>query len=117
MKEFMFIFKGPHVEDMNMSADEFQAYMYKWIGWVNQLKADGIYIEGRPLTKSGKVITGKAPVVTDGPFTESKELVGGYFIIRAKDIDEAVRHAQGFPDFDLEGTVEIREVQEVPGED
>ncbi|MDF2189474.1 YciI family protein [Paraflavitalea sp. CAU 1676] len=115
MKEFMFIFKGPTYEDLTLSAEEAQANMHKWINWVQQLKTDGVYVEGRPLMKGGKVIAGKTPVVTDGPFAESKELVGGYFIIKAMDIDEALAHAKGFPDFALQGSVEVREVQVIPG--
>jgi hypothetical protein len=115
MKEFMFIFKGPYFEDLGMSAAEAEANMYKWIGWVQQLKTDGIYIEGRPLIKGGKVVAGKSPVVTDGPFTESKEVVGGYFIIKAESMDEAVALTKGFPDYDKQGSVEVREVMVVPG--
>ena len=115
MKEFMFIFKGPTYEDLTMSPEEAQANMHKWISWVNQLKNEGVYVEGRPLVKGGKMIAGKTPVVTDGPFAESKELVGGYFVIKANNIEEAVEHAKGFPDFALQGSVEIREVQVIPG--
>ena len=49
-------------------------------------------------------------MVTDGPFAESKELVGGYFIVTAKDMDEVQEIAQDFPDYDLGSTVEIREI-------
>lgn len=114
MKEFMFIFKGPKYEDLNMSPQEAEANMQKWIGWVQQLRSEGVYVEGRPLTHGGKLMAGKTPVVTDGPFAESKEIVGGYFIIKARNMDEALQHAKGFPDFGLQGSVEIREVQEIP---
>jgi hypothetical protein len=117
MKEFMFIFKGPYYEDMNLSAEEAEANMYKWLDWVQQLKNEGVYVEGRPLIKGGKMVSGKNAVVTDGPFAESKELVGGYFIIKASNIDEAVKHSKGYPDFELNGSLEVREVQVIPGAD
>lgn len=116
MKEFMFIFKGPSYEDLSMSPAEAEANMYQWLEWVKQLKSEGVYVEGRPLIKERKLVTGKN-VVTDGPFTESKELVGGYFIIKTDSLEEALKHTQGFPDYEMGGSIEVREVQEVPGED
>jgi hypothetical protein len=114
MKEFMFIFKGPSYEDLTMSPAEAEANMFKWLEWVKQLKSEGVYVEGRPLVKKGKVVTGKN-VVTDGPFTESKELVGGYFILKAESIDDVLKHTKGFPDYELGGSIEVREVQVIPG--
>jgi len=48
--------------------------------------------------------------VTDGPFMESKELIGGFYIVQAKTVEDVIEIAQDFPDYDLGGTVEIREV-------
>jgi hypothetical protein len=111
MKEFMLIFKASP-QGSGLSAEMAQAQMQKWFDWVGRLKSDGIYVEGRPLTPGGKSISGKDQVVTDGPFAESKELVAGYFIVKVKDIDEAVSLTKkGFPDFELGSSVEIREVQ------
>jgi hypothetical protein len=115
MKEFMFIFKGPSYEDLGLSAEEAETNMYKWLDWVKQLKSQDVYVEGRPLIKGGKIVSGKNAVVTDGPFAESKELVGGYFIVKANNLEEAVKHTKGFPDYELGGTVEVREVLVIPG--
>jgi hypothetical protein len=115
MKEFMFIFKGPTYDQLDMSAEAAQAQMQKWFSWVNELKNKGQYVDGRPLTSApSKIVSGVKQMVTDGPFTESKELVGGYFIIKANNIEEAVAATKGFPDYALEGSVEIREVQAIP---
>jgi len=112
MKEFMFIFTGPYYEDLDMSMETAQAHTQKWFNWVQDLTNKGIYVSGKPLVReSGKVVSGKDAVVTDGPFAESKELVGGYFIIKADNIDDAVTVAKGFPDFELGGSVHVREVQ------
>lgn len=113
MKEFMFIFTGPTYEELNMSAEEAQAQTMKWFGWIDDLKAKGIYVEGRPLQPKQKRISGTSKVVTDGPFAESKELVGGYLILKASSIDEAVKIADGFPDYDLQGGVEVRQVHDL----
>lgn len=112
MKEFMFIFKGPYYEDMRLSADGAQERMQQWFAWVEKLKAQDVYVSGKPLVRNGgKTISGTNKVITDGPFAESKELVGGYFIIKANTIDEAVAVAKDFPDYDLGGSVDVREVQ------
>ena len=59
----------------------------------------------------GKTISGKKALITDGPYAESKELVGGYFVVKANSLDEAVEIAkQGYPDFIFNGAVEVREV-------
>ena len=110
MKEFMYIFKGPAYSELNFSPEVMQTQMQRWFGWVEELKAKGVYVEGRPLMNEGKRVAGKKQLVTDGPFAESKELVGGYFIIKAKDIDEAVSLTKNFPDFDYDGSVEVREI-------
>lgn len=116
MKEFMFIFTGPTYDELKLSPEEAQAQMMKWFSWMDDLKAKGLYVEGRPLLPEMKRIAGPKRVVTDGPFAESKELVGGYLIIRAKDYDQAIEAAQGFPDYDLKGGVEIREVLDLTGQ-
>ncbi|HTI12426.1 MAG TPA: YciI family protein [Puia sp.] len=114
MKDFMFIFRGPTPEDLNLTPEESQASMQKWFEWIGELSAKGRYVGGDPLLKEGKLIQGKKPVVTDGPFAEGKELLGGYFIIKAESLEEATQLAYGFPDFDTEGSVEIREVMKIP---
>lgn len=113
MKEFMLIFVGEDVTNRQMSPDQMQAQMGKWFSWIDSLKAKGTYVEGRPLVPAAKTVKGKKPVVTDGPFAESKEIVGGYFIVKASSIDEAAEIAKGCPDFELGTAVEVREVMKM----
>ena len=64
----------------------------------------------------GKVLSDrKGRTVTDGPFVEGKEEVGGYLIVSAKDINEAVELARGCPILENNGTVEVRPIQHIPG--
>lgn len=114
MKDFMFVFRGPTPEDLKMSPEESQANMQKWLDWIRQLNESGRYKGGHPLFPGGKTIQGKKPVVTDGPFAEGKELVGGYIIISAESVEEAAKVALGFPDFETQGSVEVREIMEIP---
>ena len=110
MKEFMLIFVGADYSRLNLSPEETQTQMQLWFEWVDKLKAQDIYVEGRPLTPAGKVVTGETPVVTDGPFAEVNELVGGYFIVKADSLDKASEIAKDYPDYPYGGSVEVREV-------
>ena len=113
MKDFMFIFRGPTPEDLKLTPEQSQASMQKWFDWIGELSAKGRYIAGDPLLKAGKTLQGTKPVVTDGPFAEGKELLGGYFIIKAESLEEAAKLALGFPDFET-GSVEVREIMKMP---
>lgn len=113
MKEFMLIFIGADYAKANLSPEQMQAQMGKWFAWIDQLKAKGIYVDGKPLTPAAKTVKGKKPVVTDGPFAESKELVGGYFIVKANSLEEAAELSKNCPDFEFGGAVEVREVMKM----
>ena len=108
MEKFMFIFFGG--DTSHLSPDAQQAHMQKWFDWVQKLQNEKRYLGGEALIPGGKTISGQKKVVTDGPFAESKEIVGGYFIVLAKNIDEAVDMAKECPDYSLDGVVEVREV-------
>lgn len=112
MEQFMLIFhNGGNPDDYNYGGPEaMQAQMEKWFAWVEKLRSKDQYVGGEALLPEGKVVTSKTSV-TDGPFTEGKEIVGGYFVIKAKDYNEAIEISKdGFPDFDFGGKVEVRQV-------
>jgi hypothetical protein len=113
MKDFMFIFRnGP--EPLGYSPEQMQQHMQKWFAWIEELRAKNIYVAGEPLTPAaGKVVKGAKALVTDGPFAESKELVGGFFIIKAASLEEAAAIAKACPDLQINGSVEVREVMKV----
>ncbi|MBN8652877.1 MAG: hypothetical protein J0L67_15695 [Cytophagales bacterium] len=108
MEKYMFIFIGGDAS--HLSPEQQQAGMEKWFAWVKKLQSQGRYDSGEALLPGGKKISGIKKTVTDGPFAESKEIVGGYFVIKAKDLAEATELAKDYPDFELGGTIEIREV-------
>ena len=108
MKDFMFIFRGG-LDPATASPQDMQNNMQKWFGCVEDLKKRNIYAAGEALTPEGKTVRTQT-VVTDGPFAESKELVGGFFVVKANSLDEAVELAKSCPDLPLGGTVEVREV-------
>ncbi len=110
MSKYMFLFRGG--SDMQQASPaETQANMMKWKIWMDEIAAKGKLIGGEPLTyDSGKVLSGRAKKVTDGPFAEGKEIVGGYLIVETKDIDEAAELSKGCPIFENDGSVEVRVV-------
>lgn len=103
----MFIFIGG--DPNRLSPAEQQANMQKWFAWVAKLTQANRYVSGEALIPSGKIISGTKKVVTDGPFAESKELVGGFFVIQAKDMNEAIEMAKECPDYELGCSVQVRE--------
>lgn len=95
---------------VQQSPEEMQAEIAKWNAWIGGLAAQGNFVGTEALLPTGKTISGKAQVVTDGPFSEAKEVVGGYTIVKAADIDEAVQLANGCPMFEANGRVEVRPI-------
>ncbi len=86
--------------------------------FAHELSASGQYLAASPLhptstATSVRIRDGKR-IVTDGPFAETREQLGGYFLIDAKDLDEAIGIAARIPAGKW-GTVEIRPVMEIPG--
>lgn len=113
MEKFMLIFQGP-VSNNNMpSPEEMGAIMGKWFAWIEKLAKEGKYVTGEPLQPGGKIISGNPQNVTDGPFTEGKEIIGGFFIINAASYDEAVNLCEDYPDYQRGGSVIVRQVQKV----
>lgn len=112
MEKFMFIFEG--IQPGNLSPEHMQEHMGKWMAWIGKLKAADKYLAGEPLLPGGKLVSGpNGKTVTDGPYTEGKEVVGGFFIINAKDINEAVELAKDCPDLGHGSNVQVRQVMKV----
>ena len=115
MKDFLLIFRGGAAdrEEEQKSPEKWQAHMMKWKTWMEDLGKQGKFVGGQPLTEEGSVIHGKKKMVTDGPFAESKEIVGGYLLIKAADLKEAVELSKGCPLLEHDGLVEVRELKEL----
>ncbi|MEO8412769.1 MAG: YciI family protein [Ginsengibacter sp.] len=114
MKEYLLLFRGGESEMAARSPGEAQAHMQRWMQWMEVLGKQGKFVGAQPLAKSGKTITGDKKVVSDGPFMEGKEMIGGYLICKAGTYDEAIEIANGCPllEFD-DGIVEVREIHEL----
>lgn len=116
MKEYLFLFRGGARTsmDINQSPEQWQAHMQKWMQWMKGLGEQGRLVGAQPLTEAGKTVTSPKKTVTDGPFMEGKELVGGYLICKAATLEEATELSKGCPVLEFEnGSVEVREIQEM----
>lgn len=107
MSDFLFLFRGGQPSP-DLSPAEMEKHMNKWRDWIGGLAKAGKFKAGNPLESEGKVIAGKKKLVTDGPFVEGKEVVGGYLIVTAKDLMAAAELAKGCPIFEDGGSTEVR---------
>jgi len=108
----MFLFRGNEWQK-GLSPEEMQKVASQWMAWFERLSAQGKVTAGSPLEKEGKVVSGKnGRVISDGPFAESKETVGGYFLLQVNSLDEAIALAQECPGLPYGAKVEVRPVAE-----
>ena len=105
----MLIFRGTDWYK-GLSPEQMQQLADKWMAWFNRLKDQGTAIAGNPLEREGKIVSGKSCVVSDGPFAESKETIGGYFLLKVNTLDEAVAIAKECPGLPYGIRVEVRPV-------
>lgn len=107
---YMLIFRNTDWHN-GLSPEEMQKIAGDWMAWFKRLSDQGKAVGGAPLEASGKVVSGKGGrVVADGPFAESKEAIGGYFMLNVETLDEAVTIAQQCPGLPYGAKVEVRPV-------
>jgi hypothetical protein len=120
MSQFMVLLYGSEENNrfwMEMSPEDMQKAIEKYMTWSGNLAAQGKLLGGEKLRDgTGRVLRGGGAQqrVTDGPFSETKELIGGYFLIQAADYEEAVQLVSDCPQLEFGGTVEIREIEVMP---
>ena len=107
MSEFIYLYRGGN---RATNPEQMQKVMQKWMGWFKDLGDKGnLKDAGHPLDVSGKVVRKQKPV-TDGPFAEAKDVVGGYSVVIAKDLSHATELSQGCPILEDGGSVEVRAI-------
>jgi hypothetical protein len=107
---YMLIFRGTDW-DKGLSPEEMQQISDQWMRWFKRLTDQGKVLAGNPLEREGKVVSGKnGRVVADGPFAESKESIGGYFLLKVGSMDEALTIAKECPGLSYGIRVEVRPV-------
>src|SRR5262245_15976480 len=107
---YMLIFRGTDWYK-GLSPEQMQQVFDRWMKWFNRLKDEGTWRAGDPLEPTGRIVSGpNGRVVSDGPFAESKETIGGYFLLDVGSMDEAVAIAQQCPGLPHGIRVEVRPV-------
>ena len=110
MKEFVFIFRNSNPE-ITPSPEQIQEIMTAWMNWMGSIAAQNKLVDSGNRLSMTEAKTIKANnIISDGPYTEIKEFINGYTIVRADDIDGAVELAKGCPILWIGGNVEIRAV-------
>jgi hypothetical protein len=113
MNEFVFLYREARAGRTG-SPQEMQQQLQKWATWMKDLGEKGhIKAPGNALELTGKIVKNKKGEVSDGPYAEAKDLVGGYSLIEAKDLTHAAELASGCPIFNQGGFVEVRPIMKM----
>lgn len=115
LPEYLLLLRGTQL-DQRLSMQDMQEAMGKFTEWVSSLSLAGKLKGAQPLGHEGKIVGGaRERTVSDGPFAESKEAVGGYLLLTVRDMEEAISIARECPLIDWGSSVEVRPViQECP---
>jgi hypothetical protein len=110
MPQYMLLIRGD--DEVVRSPEEMQAIVKEYIAWAGRLRSEGRMLGGDELAGGGKIVRkqGDRLMLSDGPYAEGKELVGGYFLIDADDEDHAARIAGDCPGLTRNGAVEVRAI-------
>jgi len=115
MKDFLFVFRADYDAMPKGKPEEMQAMTKRWMDWIGKIAAENkLSDRGNRLASTGKVVKNDN-VVTNGPYTEIKESIGGYSLVKAEGYEDAVELAKGCPVLTLGGTVEVREISVLEG--
>ncbi len=108
MAKFVLLLKGG--DFTKYSPEDMQKVLEKYMNWSQQLKDKNHHLAGEELSGNGRVVSINNGKVVDGPFAETKETVGGFWMIEAENLDQAVQISRSCPHLDFNGDVEVREV-------
>jgi len=113
MPQFLLLLHQSTTDNEGLSAEEIQRMIGEYRAWSESMGKAGRLVAGHKLADDGgRVLDGWASEfsVTDGPWAEAKEVIGGFFHINAKDYDEAVKLAQSCPHLKYQGSIELRRI-------
>jgi hypothetical protein len=110
--DYLLLLRNTQIEK-RLTLDEMQEAMRRFNGWLDRWTQAGAIKSGQPLGNEGTTITGaKTRTMADGPFPEAKEAVGGYILVQAESMEEAVRIASEWPLLEYDAFVEVRPVMD-----
>jgi hypothetical protein len=110
MKDYLLVFRTDYNNMPQRTAEEAQAITLRWMDWIKTIASKNQLVDkGNRLDNSGKVLKPN-DVVTNGPYTDIKESIGGYTLIKAESYDDATELSKTCPILSVGGSVEIREI-------
>ncbi len=112
MKKYLLLLREDIAVMQKLSPKEMQELMHAHMDWAQKLEASGNLLAGEGLAEKSIEISGKDSVVKDGMFMESKEMLGGFYFIQAKDLDAAIELSKGCPCHHWGGTTELRPIMD-----
>ncbi|HYL04542.1 MAG TPA: YciI family protein [Thermoanaerobaculia bacterium] len=115
MPKFLMLARSTDQAWNGISAEEAQRIVQQYVDWSSRMRTAGRLAASNKLKDGeGRVLSGNGPqmAVKDGPYSETKEVVGGYWLLEAADFDEAVKLAQDSPHLRF-GSLEIRAIEEM----
>jgi hypothetical protein len=114
---YMLLIYGDENAYANVSEADQQAQLAKWFAYTEEMRNAGVSQQGDALQPTATATTVRdndgEPLVMDGPFAETKEQLGGYYLLDVADLDEAIKWANKCPAAPT-GTIELRPIQEFP---
>jgi hypothetical protein len=116
MPKYMLLLHDDPSSWTTLSPEQMQRVIEKYMAWGAKLRQAGILVASDKLTdEPGRVVRGRDGQlrVTDGPYSESKEVLGGHYTIKAASYDAAVDSVRDCPHLEYGGTIEIRQVEEM----
>ena len=113
MEKFILLFRGSDVYEQSQSPEALQILTVKMIDWVGKLVKNGNHVSSEKWQRAGKKVNGAMKIVTDNPYGDSREIIGGCTIVLAKDFDEAVEIAKACPILETNASIEVRPIQSV----
>lgn len=109
MKTYLILLREDLQALNNLSEEEVMAEIAKYQQWVDELTQSGNHVSSEPLTTEGYLVS-EHKIISDGPFIEAKDAIGGYFIIKANDDQQAIEISKSCPLVLQGGTVELRPI-------
>jgi len=114
---YMLLIYDEETKLAKMSKLERGAIHQEYGEFIDDIRKKGAFLAGDPLqpTSTATTVRGKngKTITTDGPFAETKEQLGGYFIVEAKNLDEAIALAARIPSVRVGGSIEVRPIMEM----
>jgi hypothetical protein len=113
MKEFMFFIRKRSNSENTLSPEKLNQFLKACETYIDKLKQQGKLISAKPIVWSGKILSAKTGNWEETPYNETKEIIGGYYHILARDIDEAIEIAKANPEFTFneDTRIEVRPVK------